>query len=85
MLPVRVQNAFGLRRSLLSELRICGKGRKSQRRRRMVELDLRPVMPFERHELIFKKWDGLKPGETLRITNDHNPKPLWYQFEAELK
>lgn len=51
----------------------------------MVELDLRQIMPFERHTLIFEKWDALKPGETLKITNDHDPKPLRYQFEAELK
>lgn len=51
----------------------------------MIELDLRPIMPFERHELIFQKWDALKPGETLRIINDHDPKPLHYQFEAEYK
>ena len=49
------------------------------------ELDLRQIMPFERHELIFQKWDALKPGETLRIINDHDPKPLHYQFEAEYK
>jgi uncharacterized protein (DUF2249 family) len=51
----------------------------------MVELDLREIAPFERHDLIFIKWDSLKPGETLRITNDHDPKPLKYQFEAEYK
>jgi uncharacterized protein (DUF2249 family) len=48
-------------------------------------LDLRPMPPFERHEKIFKIWDSLKPGETLKIINDHNPKPLRYQFEAEHK
>ena len=42
----------------------------------MVELDLRSIMPFERHELIFQKWDALKPGETLKIINDHDPKPM---------
>ena len=52
---------------------------------KMVELDLRQIMPFERHELIFQKWDALKPGETLKIINDHDPKPLHYQFEAEYK
>ena len=51
----------------------------------MVELDLRKIMPFERHELIFQKWDALKPGDTLKIINDHDPKPLHYQFEAEYK
>jgi uncharacterized protein (DUF2249 family)/hemerythrin-like domain-containing protein len=52
---------------------------------KMVALDLRSIMPFERHELIFKNWDDLKPGEALQITNDHDPKPLRYQFEAEYK
>ncbi len=48
-------------------------------------LDLRSMPPFERHEKIFEIWNNLKPGETLRIINDHNPKPLYYQFEAEHK
>jgi uncharacterized protein (DUF2249 family) len=48
-------------------------------------LDLRPMPAFERHEKIFQIWENLKPGETLRIINDHNPKPLYYQFEAEYK
>jgi len=50
-----------------------------------MELDLRPMPPFERHEKIFQMWDALSSGETLRITNDHDPKPLHYQFEAEYK
>jgi len=52
---------------------------------KLVELDLRTIMPFERHELIFQKWDALKPGDTLKIINDHDPKPLRYQFEVEYK
>ncbi len=48
-------------------------------------LDLRPMPPFERHDKIFQIWGTLQPGETLRIINDHNPKPLYYQFEAEYK
>lgn len=48
-------------------------------------LDLRPMPPFERHEKIFALWDTLKPGEALKIINDHDPKPLWYQFEVEYK
>jgi DUF438 domain-containing protein len=51
----------------------------------IVELDLRQIMPFERHELIFEKWEALPAGDTLRIINDHDPKPLHYQFEAEYK
>jgi uncharacterized protein (DUF2249 family)/DUF438 domain-containing protein len=48
-------------------------------------LDLRPMPPFERHEKIFQTWDELKPGDVLRIINDHDPKPLRYQFEVEYK
>jgi uncharacterized protein (DUF2249 family) len=48
-------------------------------------LDLRPMPPFERHEKIFEIWEKLKPSETLRIINDHDPRPLHYQFEAEYK
>ena len=51
----------------------------------MAELDLRKIQPFQRHELIFQKWAALLPGETLKITNDHDPKPLYYQFSAEHK
>ncbi len=52
---------------------------------KVVELELRTMPPFERHERILKEWDALKHGETLKITNDHDPKPLHYQFEAEYK
>ena len=48
-------------------------------------LDLRPLPPFQRHEKIFQTWDSLKSGEALKIINDHDPKPLWYQFEVEHK
>lgn len=36
-------------------------------------------------EKIFKLWDELQAGQVLRIINDHDPKPLWYQFEVEYK
>lgn len=48
-------------------------------------LDLRNMPPFERHTKIFEMWNSLEEGETLRITNDHEPKPLYYLFEAEYK
>ncbi|MBW1888398.1 MAG: DUF2249 domain-containing protein [Deltaproteobacteria bacterium] len=50
---------------------------------KIVTLDLRPMPPFERHEKIFQTWNTLTPGETLKIVNDHDPRPLYYQFEAE--
>ncbi len=39
----------------------------------------------ERHRKIFEIWNSLDSGETLKIINDHDPKPLYYQFEAEHK
>lgn len=50
---------------------------------KIVELDLRSIPPFERHLKIFNTWEGLHHGEAMRIINDHDPKPLRYQFEAE--
>ncbi len=53
--------------------------------KKTVVLDLRSLQPFERHEKIFEVWDNLACGETLQIINDHDPKPLHYQYEAEYK
>jgi len=48
-------------------------------------LDLRTMPPFERHEKIFQIWDSMESGNVLKIINDHDPKPLRYQFEVEYK
>ena len=48
-------------------------------------LDLRPMPPFERHQKIFQIWDKMKAGQTLQIINDHDPRPLRYQFMVEYK
>lgn len=45
--------------------------------------DVRPYAPAKRHEMIFEAFDELKPGEAFVFTNDHDPKPLYYQMEAE--
>ena len=58
---------------------------KPQDQMAVVDLDLRPLPPPRRHQQIFEKWGTLPPGGVLRITNDHDPKPLYYQFEAEHK
>lgn len=46
-------------------------------------IDVREIMPRERHPLIFNTFDELAPGESFEIVNDHDPKPLYYQFMAE--
>ena len=49
------------------------------------EMDLRPYPPTERHEMFYKAFADIKPGEAFEFVNDHDPKPLYYQMEAESK
>ena len=51
--------------------------------RKVVELDVRIIPPRDKHPRIFQTFDALNPGEILLIINDHDPKPLKYQFEFE--
>lgn len=46
-------------------------------------IDVRPIAPRERHPLLFATFDGLAVGESFELVNDHDPKPLYYQFMAE--
>lgn len=46
-------------------------------------LDVRSEVPKRRHELIFLTFAELAPGDAYVLVNDHDPKPLRYQFEAE--
>lgn len=48
-------------------------------------VDVRSIAPRERHPLIFGSFDQLAAGEALLLVNDHDPKPLFYQFQAESK
>jgi uncharacterized protein (DUF2249 family) len=47
------------------------------------ELDVRSEAPARRHELIFDTYERLAPGAAFVLVNDHDPKPLYYQFAAE--
>jgi uncharacterized protein (DUF2249 family) len=49
------------------------------------ELDVRTEPPARRHELIFETYQALGDGQAFILVNDHDPKPLYYQFEAEHK
>ena len=46
-------------------------------------LDVRDLIPMMRHTRIFQLFDGLKSGEAFILINDHDPKPLYYQFLHE--
>ena len=47
------------------------------------ELDVRDEPPARRHQLIFETYGALAPGAAFVLVNDHDPKPLYYQFAAE--
>jgi uncharacterized protein (DUF2249 family) len=44
--------------------------------------DARGVAKRFRHAAIFGALDSLKPGETMRFVNDHDPLPLLQQLNA---
>lgn len=46
-------------------------------------LDVRAEVPARRHEMIFTMFKALHPNEAFMLVNDHDPKPLYYQFQAE--
>ena len=46
-------------------------------------LDVRTEAPARRHELIFDTFAALPAGHAFELVNDHDPKPLYYQLEAE--
>jgi uncharacterized protein (DUF2249 family)/iron-sulfur cluster repair protein YtfE (RIC family) len=48
-----------------------------------IELDVRPLPPAQRHAVIFRTFDALPGGEAFVLINDHDPKPLYYQLNAE--
>ena len=47
------------------------------------QLDVRNEPPVRRHGLIFDRYNQLGAGDSFVLVNDHDPKPLYYQFEAE--
>ena len=44
-------------------------------------IDVRTVPPPQRHPLIFSTFDALAPGGAFELLNDHDPVPLYFQFE----
>jgi len=47
------------------------------------KFDVRPYPPAKRHDMVFEAFEELKSGEAFVFINDHDPKPLYYQMEAE--
>lgn len=48
-----------------------------------VKLNAPDIEPRIRHPRIFEAFDALQSGEFLELSNDHDPKPLLYQFMIE--
>lgn len=46
-------------------------------------VDVRSLVPALRHKKIFELVDALAIGGSFVLVNDHDPKPLRYQLEAE--
>ena len=46
-------------------------------------LDVRQTPPAQRHPMIFQTFEALQRGEAFVLLNDHDPKPLYYQFKFE--
>ena len=49
----------------------------------MPTIDVREIVPRDRHPLIFETYDSLEAGQGFILVNDHEPKPLYYQFLYE--
>ena len=46
-------------------------------------VDVRSLVPAQRHAKIFELVNELATGASFILVNDHDPKPLYYQLEAE--
>jgi uncharacterized protein (DUF2249 family) len=44
-------------------------------------IDARAVPPLDRHALIFSTFDALQPGQAFDLVNNHDPSPLYDQFQ----
>jgi uncharacterized protein (DUF2249 family) len=47
-------------------------------------IDVRALAPRERHTTIFAAFRNLDVGDALDLVNDHDPKGLYFQFQADL-
>lgn len=47
-------------------------------------VDVRSIAPRDRHAQIFSTFRSLAAGQSMQLVNDHDPRPLHHQFQAEL-
>jgi uncharacterized protein (DUF2249 family) len=48
-----------------------------------ITIEVHPIAPRERHPLLFQTFDYLAVCESFEFVNDHDLKPLYYQFMAK--
>ncbi|MGB5948836.1 MAG: DUF2249 domain-containing protein [Parvibaculum sp.] len=78
--PEEARRLNGVLHNLTSPNRM---GKKERPMNDNANLDVRQLIPAQRHRLIFETWHNLEPGKGFVLVNDHDPKPLYYQFDAE--
>lgn len=47
------------------------------------QVDARLYEPKDKHPTIFNTFEALTSGESMELINDHDPRPLHYQFIIE--
>jgi uncharacterized protein (DUF2249 family) len=47
------------------------------------ELDVRPLRKPDKHPTIFRTYDALAVGESFVLVNNHDPKHLRAEFDAD--
>lgn len=47
-----------------------------------VELDVRTLIPIERHKKLVALFGELPAGKNFIFINDHDPIPLYYEFKS---
>lgn len=47
------------------------------------KVDAREYAPMDKHRVIFETFESLEADQSMELVNDHDPKPLYYQFRAE--
>jgi uncharacterized protein (DUF2249 family) len=46
------------------------------------DLDVRRIPPRQKHPAIMSLFNGLRSGQSFTLVNDHDPVPLYHQFNA---
>jgi uncharacterized protein (DUF2249 family) len=46
-----------------------------------VRIDVQAIPPRDRHPTIFATFNQLATGQALELVNDHDPRPLLFQFQ----